>query len=169
RGGDRGGPVLFAGYVVVHVPAVLVADPGGDVIAPVVEHVAEHHARALGHEVPHVRLPHAPGAPGNQRDLAIQPAHSASRVLEITARPTASLLQPNACLVSLTAGRRPGTDPPGVRPKAAEGCRRRRKIPDRASAREGGRGSVIMRRWNPPERARLAAVPGRPPPIPGRP
>ena len=90
----------LAGHVVVHVAAGRFgAEPGGDRRAPVVEHVAEHHPRALGDEVPHVRLAHAPGAAGDQRDLAVEPAHGPSRSAE-----------PNACLVregnSLGPGRR---------------------------------------------------------------
>ena len=79
RGGDRGCPLRFAGHVVVHVPAGPLAEPVGDGNAPVVEHVAEDHPRALRHEVPHVRLAHPPGAPGDQCDLAVEPADGPSR------------------------------------------------------------------------------------------
>ncbi len=62
------------------VPAGLLAEPGRHGRAPVVQHVAEHHLGALGDEVPHVRLAHAPGAAGDQRDLAVEPAHGPSPI-----------------------------------------------------------------------------------------
>jgi hypothetical protein len=63
------------------------AEPGRHGRAPVVQHVAEHHLGALGDEVPHVRLAHAPGAAGDQRDLPVEPPHG----LLHTQRPNACL------------------------------------------------------------------------------
>src|SRR6266567_5820766 len=73
---DRGGPVLLAGHIVVYVPAGAGAELAGDGLPPLVEHFAEDDLRALGGEVPHVRLAHAPGAARDQRDLAVESAHA---------------------------------------------------------------------------------------------
>src|SRR6266702_3385435 len=78
-GRHRHGPVILAGDVEVQVPAGLLAQLGRYVLALVVPHVAKDHPGALGHEVPHVGLAHAPGAAGNQRDLPVQPPHPPSR------------------------------------------------------------------------------------------
>ena len=85
---------VFAGDVVVQVPAGLLAELGGHVAALVVEHVAEDHPRALGDEVPHMGLAHAPGAPGDQRDLAVEPAHGPLRY-DLLRRTKRLLAEPN--------------------------------------------------------------------------
>ena len=61
--------------------------PAATARALVVEHVAEDHPGALGDEMAHVRLAHPPGAPGDQRDLAVESPHGPSQS------------EPNACLV----------------------------------------------------------------------
>jgi hypothetical protein len=65
---DRRCPVGFAGDVEVDVPRAVGVELGRHVRAMLVEHVAEHHPGALGHQVPHVRLAHPAGAAGDQRD-----------------------------------------------------------------------------------------------------
>ncbi len=74
----RRGPVVLAGDVVVQIAAGLLAEPGRHVPALVVKDVTEDHPGALGDEVPHMGLAHPPGAPGDQRDLAVEPAHDPS-------------------------------------------------------------------------------------------
>ena len=108
RQGDRGGPVAVAGDVVVGVPAGLLAEPGRHRRALVISHVAEHHPGALGDEVPHVGLAHAPGAARDQRDLAVEPAHGppctkdpcTKKTLQrlCTNVPGPKFAAPNACL-----------------------------------------------------------------------
>ena len=107
RQGDRGGPVVLAGDVVMGVPAGLLAELGRHRRALVVSHVAEHHPGALGDEVPHVGLAHAPGAPGDQRDLAVEPAHGPPR----TASPPCQVPYQTLAIParSLTPSRLPAT------------------------------------------------------------
>src|ERR1039457_3957803 len=76
------------------------APPGGRGRDPVVEHVTEDDPRPLGHEVAHVRLAHPPGAPGDQGDLAVEPAHGPLPVPK-----------PNACLGTSVTAFHPGNSP----------------------------------------------------------
>ena len=71
--GDGVGPGLLVGDVEVPVPGGL-AELVGELLALVVEDVAEQHLRALGHEPPRGRGALAPRGTGDDGDLARQPS-----------------------------------------------------------------------------------------------
>src|SRR5262249_36782218 len=129
--GDRHAPVVLAGDVQVDVRrlAAVGADLGLDLLALVVEHIAEHDRRALGNE-------HAPfdralstGATADQRDLTVEPSH-ASLLARI--RATEDWLSANRCTPRFPFRAR---TPAGIRPRRPTPARSPDSSPRRASSR----------------------------------
>ena len=81
---DHALPFVFAAHVVVEVDGV-VAEVGRDLLAEIVEHIAEDDLGAFRDEQPHVLLTLAARAAGDDRYLAVQPAHGVPPSIEAKA------------------------------------------------------------------------------------
>ncbi len=119
RRSHRRRPVVLAGHVLVDVAAVVLAQLIRQRLALVVQQVTEHDLRALGDEVPRVRLAHAPRAARDQRDLPVQTAHPQPLRPHRQPLPRSAVSVPNACLVRVT-GAGCGGQIPARRPGAGQ-------------------------------------------------
>ena len=83
RGVDGTLPVGRLRHVEMHIDGV-VTEIGGDLLAEVVEDVAEHDLRPLGHELARLRLTLAARRARDDRDPPLELAHAAPPVRRVT-------------------------------------------------------------------------------------